>query len=102
MATQPPEQQSHPWSAVVQARLIRATGIDVVEEIDYMTGGQFTRRRHIVGGPDIGPIQLLDDQQQRQLLEELQGELVAPPSGVDAKALRIFADLLEDSLDSKT
>jgi hypothetical protein len=43
---------------------------------------------------------VLDDQQRRQLLEELERELHAPPSGVDVKALKIFADLLEDSLDS--
>jgi hypothetical protein len=45
---------------------------------------------------------VLDDQQRRQLLAELESELQAPPSGVDAKALKVFTELLENSLAIRT
>jgi hypothetical protein len=102
MASQQAGPQSRPWSAVIQARLIRAAGIDVVEEVEFSSGGQFTRRQHVVGGPAVGTGEVLDDQQRRQLLAELESELQAPPSGVDAKALKVFTELLENSLAIRT
>ncbi|MBJ7596617.1 MAG: hypothetical protein DLM67_00535 [Candidatus Nephthysia bennettiae] len=102
MTTQQSNPQSHPWSAVVQARLVRAKGIDVVEEIEYGSGGQFTHREHIVNGPTTGPVDVLDEQRRRQLLSELESELPDPPSGVDAQALKVFTELLEESLGSRT
>jgi hypothetical protein len=102
MTAQQSNPQSHPWSAVVQARLVRAKGIDVVEEVEYGSGGQFTHRQHIVNGPTTGPVEVLDEEQRRQLLSELETELQDPPSGVDVQALEVFTELLEDSLGSKT
>jgi hypothetical protein len=102
MASQQPGLQSRPWSAVIQARLVRAAGIDVVEEVEFATGGQFTRRQHLVNGPAVGPVEVLDEQQRRSLLAELETELHAPPSGVDAQALRVFTELLENSLAVRT
>jgi hypothetical protein len=102
MAAQQSSPQPRPFSAVIQARLVRVVGIDVVEEIEFTSGGQFTRRNHIAGGPDIGPIVVLDEQQRRQLLAELESELQAPPSGVDVRALKTVTEYLEDSLGART
>lgn len=89
--------QSRPWQASVQARLQRGVGVDQVEEIVYENGGQFTRHVRTVNGPG-GQTTVLDRRQLQQLLADLQAELQSPPAGVDSVGVRVFIDLIEDTL----
>ena len=92
----PPE--FHPWQASVHASLQRGRGVDLVEEIDYESGGQFTRRLRSITGISTEPTVILDRLQLSDLLEELRVELLVAPAGVDTAGLEVFVDLVEDAL----
>lgn len=92
---------ARPWQAEVTARISRVVGVDVVEEVSY-TDGRFARRLHIVGGPDIGPITLLDVPARTELLAELEAEIGDAPPGGDVAGLRVFAELLRLSLEERS
>jgi hypothetical protein len=92
--------QSRPWQASVQAHLERGVGVDQVEEIVYENGGRFTHRVRTVNGPG-GETNVLERQQLEELLAVLQAELQSPPAGVDSVGLRVFIDLIEDTLSTE-
>jgi hypothetical protein len=92
-----PAPATRPWQATIEGQLVRAVGVDAVQEVDY-SDGQFSRRLHIVGGPDLGPIVLLDAPARLALLADLQAELEAAPPGTDTTGLRVFIELLNQSL----
>jgi hypothetical protein len=98
MTTTGQAMSSGPWQATVTAQLSRGNGIDTVEEIEYTANGEFTRQIRVVNGPSPLNIVVLNTAQCQQLLAELQGELTNPPAGTNVVGLRVFADLLEDSL----
>jgi hypothetical protein len=85
-----------PWQAAVQASITRVD-LDVVESVEYRNG-VFTRRNRVVGGLRSQAVVELDGQTRRQLLSELQTELIAPPPETDVDALTVFVDLLQTSL----
>ena len=86
------------WVGSVSARITRVNGIDTVEEIDFVDG-QFTRRIRVVSGPTPPLLVVLNLAARQELLQELRAELAAPPvAGTDVGALRVFAELLEDSI----
>ena len=88
---------SQPWAASFTARLSRALDPDTVEIVEFRHGG-FTRRLLGDGGPLAHPVQPLDEQGCRELLEELRAELEAPPADIDRDDLSAFVRLLEGSL----
>jgi hypothetical protein len=95
-----PAAAARPWQADVQALLTRVN-VDLVEEIRY-ADGIFSRRLHIAGGPDIGPIMVLDAEARAELLAELRVEIKDPPPGTDITGLRVFAELLQLSLEQRS
>ena len=98
-ATQPAPPTLRPWQASIQARLTRAAGIDRVEVIDFEHSGIFVRSTRIVGsGIGSDHVVVLGAAERAQLLAELQAELREPPAGTDVVGVRVFVDLLEDSI----
>ena len=88
---------SQPWAASVTARLSRALDLNTVEIVEFHRGG-FTRRLLGDGGPLAHPMEALDEQGCRDLLEELRAELDALPADIDRDDLSAFVRLLESSL----
>jgi hypothetical protein len=90
--------QQRPWQAVVHGSLVRAVGVDQVEEVNYDGEGRFTQRLRLVNGPGPGMSLVLDRAQLRVLLAELHAELAAPGPGIDRVSVDLFARLVEDAL----
>jgi hypothetical protein len=90
--------QPRPWHAVVHGSLVRAVGVDQVEEVEYDGEGRFTQRLRMVNGPGPGLSVVLDTGLLRLLLTDLQSELASPVPGIDRVSLELFAGLVEDAL----
>lgn len=90
--------EPRPWQASIQATLSRAVGVDQVEEVDYASGGEFTRRLRVAGGPGPQNIQVLQDDALHELLAAVRTQLRGEAAGVDGVGLRVFVDLIEDRL----
>lgn len=88
---------SRPWTASLTARLSRARDLRTTEIVEYSNGG-FTRRVLGPGGPVASPVEPLDEQACRALLEELRVELEGLPADIDRADVEAFARLLEGSL----
>ncbi|HEY2192304.1 MAG TPA: hypothetical protein VGH76_08385 [Actinomycetospora sp.] len=86
-----------PWNATLTARVSRARDLENTEIVEY-GHGMFTRRLLGPGGPLANPIEVLDEQACRDLLEELCGELDGLPADLDRDDVTAFARLLEGSL----
>ena len=87
------------WSAV-HSTLMRAAGIDQLEDADY-NQHIFTRFTHVVGGPSGAPVRM-DRNALNQLASELQTELDSPPHGVDIPGITAFLELIRASLPKNT
>jgi hypothetical protein len=78
------------------ARLSRAADVHTTEIIDY-SRGRFSRRLAGSHGPASTPA-LLDDDACRELINELEAELLDPPVDVTVEDLRTFLELLRRSM----
>jgi hypothetical protein len=90
--------QQCPWQAVVHGSLVRAVGVDQIEEVNYDGEGHFIQRLRLLNGPGPGMSLVLDTPQLRMLLAELHAELAAPAPGIDRVSTDLFARLVEDAL----
>jgi hypothetical protein len=88
---------TRPWNATLTARLSRALDLETTEIVEYRRGA-FTRRLLGPGGPLANPVETMDEQACRALLDELRGDLDAIPVDVDRDDVSAFIRLLEGSL----
>lgn len=86
-----------PWSATLTARLSRARDLENTEIVEY-GHGTFTRRLLGPGGPVANPIETMDEQACRALLDDLRQELDGMPADVDRDDVTAFVRLLDGSL----
>lgn len=83
-----------PWAATLTARLSRARDRDTVEIVEF-AHGSLTRRVLGPGGPLAFPVEELDEQGARDLLDDLRAELDALPADIERADVEAFMRLLQ-------